>query len=165
MARKAIKMSLDPKSVASAIKELEQYKRDFVRKTKAFMDSLVDNGVEIARNEVISLGAYELGELLESIGGTAMYTNGKGKGIIFSRGCDHAAFVELGTGVVGSRSPHPTKAWAYDTNEHGDEGWVYFDDKKGGFRWTRGMPSRPFMYNTALELQRRIPQIAKEVFG
>ena len=50
------------------------------------------------------------------------------------------------------------------TTQDGRVGWIYPTDD-GGFRFTEGMQSRPFMYETALELQREFPRIAKEVFG
>lgn len=162
MAKKIIKTTLDAKELGRTIKELQAYKKDFIAKTKTFMSQLVDAGVEIARNEVIDLGAFDSGQLANSFNGTVMYTDGKDKGLIITN-CPWAAFCEFGTGVVGADNPHPTMPWAYDINSHGEAGWVYFAD--GRFHWTKGMPSRPFMYNTALELERRIPEIAKGVWG
>jgi hypothetical protein len=89
---------------------------------------------------------------------------------------DHVAFVEFGTGVVGQNSPHKNgeylskAAWNYAsgtkifTTKDGRVGWIYPTDD-GGFRFTEGVKSRPFMYETALELQREFPRIAKEVFS
>ena len=89
---------------------------------------------------------------------------------------DHVAFVEFGTGVVGQNSPHKNgeylakAAWGYATGpkifttKDGRVGWIYPTDD-GSFRFTEGMRSRPFMYETALELQHKFPQIAKEVFA
>lgn len=162
MGKKVIRTTLDTKELNRAIKELQAYKKDFIAKTKLFMSRLVEAGVEIARNEVIELGAFDSGQLANSFNGTVMYSDGKDKGIIITN-CPWAAFVELGTGVVGADNPHPTMPWAYDVNNHGEAGWVYFNN--GEFHWTKGMPSKPFMYNTALELQRRIPEIARKVWG
>lgn len=52
---------------------------------------------------------------------------------------------------------------AQSTAKH--KGWHYFKD--GAWHWTQGMPSRPFMYNTASELRsmNTIADIAREVFG
>jgi hypothetical protein len=47
-------------------------------------------------------------------------------------------------------------------NNHGDKGWLYYDERKGIYRWTKGFRSRPFMYNTARELERKCIEIAKE---
>ena len=48
-------------------------------------------------------------------------------------------------------------------NNHGEKGWFYFRD--GEWHWTKGMPSRPFMYETSIELAEKIVEVAKEVFG
>ena len=95
--------------------------------------------------------------------------------VIYAEG-ESVAFVEFGTGVKGQNSPHRNgeylakAAWQYATGpkifttQAGRVGWIYPTDD-GGFRFTEGMESRPFMYETALELQREFPRIAKEVFG
>ena len=51
------------------------------------------------------------------------------------------------------------------TTVDGEKGWFYF--KNGEWHWTKGMPSRPFMYNTASELRNieTITRIARRVFG
>ena len=68
--------------------------------------------------------------------------------------------------ITGLHNPHPNASvsgWKYDVNEHGESGWFYYRD--GEWHWTKGMPSRPFMYETDLELILEISKIAKEVFG
>lgn len=60
-------------------------------------------------------------------------------------GENYALYVEYGTGIVGQGSPHPVP-WAYDINDHGEKGWTYF--KEGSWHHTRGMPARPYMYDT-----------------
>ena len=154
-----ITIDLSEQSINEAIKKVRQYGKDIDRKTGILVKRLVDEGVEIAKFEVMALGAFDKGDLLRSLDGV-MYADGK-SGIIFT-GCDHAAYVEFGTGVVGQRDPHPTMPWAYDVNGHGEDGWYYWDD--GRKRWTKGMPSRPYMYITANVLAKEVARIAREVF-
>lgn len=158
---KKITIQLSETSIKAAIKDLEKYKREIGAKAKTLVQRLVEAGVEIAKQEVLTLGAFDSGELHDSLDGL-MYTDGT-HGIIFTN-CGHAAFVEFGTGVVGAASPHPTMPWAYDTQNHGDKGWVYYDEKQGRFRWTKGMPSRPYMYLTARQLEEKVGEIARDVF-
>lgn len=158
---KKITMTLDASSISSAIKEIEAYKAEFQRKLTAFVQALTDRGAEIAVKQIVSLGAVETGELSSSI--QIMYVEGN-KGIIFSD-CPYATFVELGTGIIGAGSPHPTKPWDYDVNSHGEYGWLYYDEKQNRYRWTKGMPSRPFFYNTIQELYGEAGKIAKNIFG
>ena len=158
---KKITIQLSEESIKAAIKELNAYKRELSQKATLLVQRLVDAGVEIAKQEVMTLGAFDSGELRDSLDGL-MYTDGA-HGIIFTN-CGHAAFVEFGTGVVGAGSPHPAMPWAYDVNQHGEKGWVYYDEKQGRFRWTKGMPSRPYMYNTARQIEEKVVEIARDVF-
>lgn len=158
---KKITIQLSAESIKAAIKELNKYKRELSQKARLLVQRLVEAGVEIAKQEVLTLGAFDSGELHDSLDGL-MYTDGA-RGIIFTN-CGHAAFVEFGTGAVGSGSPHPTMLWQYDVNAHGEAGWVYYDEKQGRFRWTKGMPSRPYMYLTAKQLEEKIVEIARDVF-
>lgn len=164
---------LDPKSVEKAIKQLNAYKKEVETKTTELAQRLTDLGAEIARIKIVEMGAYYSGELLSGVSGYFSPTLNAGFIRVTS---DHAAFVEFGTGVVGQSNPHRNgeylslASWGYVTGskifttKDGKVGWVYPTDD-GGFRFTEGMPSRPFMYETALELERQYMQIAKEVFA
>ena len=170
---KKIAVRLDPKSVAEAIEELNQYKQDIEKKVTLLMQRLTDLGAEVARVKIVSMGAYYSGELLSGVEGYFSPSLNVGFVRVTS---DHVAFVEFGTGVVGQANPHKNgeylskAAWQYATGpkifttQDGRVGWIYPTDD-GGFRFTEGMESRPFMYETALEIQREFPRIAKEVFG
>ena len=159
---KKITIQLSEESIKAAVKEIGKYKRELSQKARLLVQRLVEAGVEIAKQEVLTLGAFDSGELHDSLDGL-MYTDGA-RGIIFTN-CGHAAFCEFGTGVVGAASPHPTMPWEYDINSRGEKGWVYYDEKQGRFRWTKGMPSRPYMYLTARQLEERVVEIARGCFG
>lgn len=173
MNKTVINVKLDPKSVAKAIKELNQYKQNIENKVSLLMQRLTDLGAEIARIKIVSMGAYYSGELLSGVEGYFSPSLNIGFVRVTS---DHVAFVEFGTGVVGQSNPYKNgeylskAAWQYATGpkifttQDGRVGWIYPTDD-GGFRFTEGMESRPFMYETALEIQREFPRIVKEVFG
>ncbi len=170
---KTITVSLDPQGIANAIKELQQYKKDVERKTQLLVQRLTDLGAEVARVKIVSMGAYYSGELLSGVDGYFSPLLNTGFVRVTS---DHVAFVEFGTGVKGQNSPHKNgeylakAAWQYAsgpkifTTKNGRVGWIYPTDD-GGYRFTEGMVSRPFMYETALEIQREFPRLAKEVFS
>lgn len=149
-------------NVSQAIEELEKYRKQLESNIKEFLTRLLESGVDISKAKIMELGAIDNGELLNSMD-YMLYKEGN-KGIIFTK-CTHACFVEFGTGVKGANSPHPTKPWLYDTNEHGEDGWYYYDTELGRIRFTKGMPSRPFMYETTKELEQKAVEIAKEVFS
>ena len=161
MARKVIRFTWDERD--RAIKEVKQFRKDFITKCNQLVKALTEQGAEIARIQVVKLDAFYSGELMNSIGG--YYSSATNVGIIRADAY-YAAYVEFGTGVVGKQSSHPSpQGWQYDVNNHGDDGWVYFNDDIGDFRWTKGFKSRPFMYNTARELEKECKRIAEEVFG
>ena len=170
---KTIEVSLDPKVITKAIKELNKYKRQVERKTQSLVKRLTDLGADVARVKIVEMGAYYSGELLSGVSGYFSPLLNAGFVQVTS---DHVAFVEFGTGVVGQSNPHlngeylSKAAWQYATGpkifttKDGRVGWLYPTDD-GGFRFTEGMASRPFMYETALQLQREFPDLVKKVFG
>ena len=160
-------------SIKSAIGKLKRYRKKVETNAKLLVQRLTDDGAEIARIKIVNLGAYYSGELLSGVDG--YYSPSLNVGFVRVTS-DHVAFVEFGTGVVGQNNPHKNgeylskASWSYAsgtkifTTQDGRVGWIYPTDD-GGFRFTEGMASRPFMYETALELQRNFQRIAKEVFG
>lgn len=160
-------MDLSVDSIDRAIKELEKYKQDLNKKVSLLVQALTDRGVEIAKAQVVEVdpSAFYTGALEESI--TGYYSPSTNVGII-KTDLHYAVFVEFGTGVVGSRNSHPKAGelgYRYDVNEHGDEGWWYYNDRDQKWHWTKGFKSRPFMYNTVLQLERECTNIAREVFN
>ena len=150
--------------IDKAIAELEKYEKQVQRNIEDFLKKLLESGVDIAKAQLVSLNAIESGEVFNSLSYT-LYKEGK-NGVIFADN-KHACRVEFGDGIRGAEAPHPNipVSWAYDSKGHGEDGWYYFDEKQGRIRYTQGMPSRPFMYNTARELEKKAVAIAREVFS
>ena len=160
---KKIIFGLSTKEINRAIRDLKRYKRELNKKVSLLIETLTDYGVDVAKAQIRELGAWYTGELESSITGYFSPTLGAG---VIKAGSPYAVFVEFGTGIVGQTSPHPDpKDWQYDINKHGEEGWIYFNERDGRWHWTKGVESRPFMYNTARELERECMRIAKEVFA
>ena len=169
---RTIQIKLDPNSIADAIKELNDYKAEIENKARQLVQRLVDLGANVARVKIVEMGAFYSGELLSGVGGYFSPLLNCGWVKVTN---DHAAFVEFGTGVVGQNSPHRNgeylskASWAYATGrtifttKDGRVGWYYPTDN-GEYRFTEGMKSRPFLYETALQLQREFPRMAREVF-
>lgn len=168
---KTIKIPLSETEIAKAIEKLRQYQYAVAVSAERLAERLCADGEQIALLEAADI--HITGELQRSI---MHETNGKA-GFVACK-CNYAVFVEFGTGVKGRDNPHPNVAilgWRYDVNHHGDLGWWYPTDEsdpnpyknysKDGvlYAWTRGMPSRPFMYNTAEILRSRIAATAKEL--
>ncbi len=158
-----MKISVSLGNIDEAIRQLEEYEKSLPEKCRRLVERLTEEGVLIAKEKIVSMAAFEDGDLLSSMQGF-MYKEGN-KGLIIA-GCKHAAFVEFGTGVIGKGKQHPDipVPWTYDGNGHGEDGWYYYDEGQGRYRFTKGMPSRPFMYETAKELRDRLTEYAREVF-
>ena len=129
---------LDPASIDKAIREVETLQDKLLPAMESAIEALLDKGVEIARAELLAFDkpAYDSGELYESIYGEMF----DGTGFI-TADTSYAVYVEYGTG-----------AYASGGSERQD-GWMYYDAKRGRFRFTRGMAARPFMYNTMRKLE------------
>ena len=168
---KNIKFSLSTDSIEKAKQELIAYKKSINEKTQLAVQRLVDLGTEICRAKVIELDIPDTGYLLSKIDG--YYSPTLNAGLIFCD-CNYAVFVEFGTGVKGKASPYVGQAMTqvgyqymggttYVTTKDGRIGWYYPADD-GTWKFTEGMPSRPFMYETALELKQKLDKIVKEAF-
>ena len=166
---KTIKVNaLDPKSIDAAIKKLEEYQKGIDEKMGQLVRLLTNLGLEKARDLV----PIDTGVAQASIIGYV--DEAEGVGIIRAGG--YCKYIEFGTGVKGQNSKHPSPEylaimrWAYNsgatifTTKDGREGWYYPADD-GTWKFTEGMPSRPFMYETAQYLRKEANRLAKEVFA
>lgn len=186
---KTININLfDPKSIQAAVKALRDYENSLEYKCRLLEETLAEKGVEIARVQIVDLDAIFTSELLQSI--HAEYVGSVKGGGVWSvvAGTDHALFVEFGTlGSIGGKKEYPYPlpegvTWKYNSGKTirqalqdievhgstyvkaGEYYWSYIgDDRK--LHITKGMPSRPFMYLTAIELRKIVLQTAKVVFG
>lgn len=181
------KTDLSVNGIEQLKKELLNYKNVELRqKVNTLVRLLAEKGVLIAQANIISYDAIFTGELLSSI--SAKNGGGTNGTAIFYIVADsrHAVFVEFGTGQIGSEAPYPYPLppgvdWEYKSGKTirqaendiyikgklyvkaGDYFWSYVGDD-GKLHITKGMPSRPFMYETAMELQELILKTAREVF-
>lgn len=176
MAKKKLSATLSVKSIRNLQKELERYKEDLVNKAAQLAKRLSEIGVDIAQVQIADLDAIFTGELIASI--HSEYKDSTKYGAIFAVVADsrHAAFVCFGTGWRGKNTPYPYPlpdgvSWDYNTgktirynSKKGTYYWFYLG-KDGKWHYTEGMPARPFLHNTSLELQKKVVEIAREVFG
>ena len=141
------------------LKEAKAYQKKVEQAPQKLIEYLTAQGVEIAKMNVSDMNAYDSGELYNSIHAEQK----SGVGYVIADAA-HAAFVCFGTGIVGKNNQHPNIAiagWKYDVNDHGELGWWYIG-RDGRAHWTKGMPSRPYMYNTAQQLRQMVIPAAKE---
>lgn len=178
--QKNISFSLNPEDIQKAINEVRAFQEELRQAVKGLCEELLEIGTSHAKVSVANLQAVDTGSLMASIGHGA-YDPQTHTGIIYAGGY-HAVFVEFGTGVIGEENPHPglndgtvadfavlgsngTMYTGYDTNGHGESGWWYKPDSGGRYRWTKGMPARPFMYNTFKYLEEIAGDKGAEIIG
>jgi hypothetical protein len=174
--KRVFKTDLSRSGITDLRKQLVDYKNNVLQqKVDLLAKRLAEKGVAIAQTNIATYDAIFTGELISSI--EARY-GGSTKGTaVFYVVADsrHAVFVEFGTGQLGLEGSYPYPfpegvEWNYNTGktifeiENGQYGWFY-PAEDGTWRFTQGMPSRPFMYETAVELMTEIAKTAKEVFG
>ena len=176
MAKRTFKTDLSVKGIENLKKALLNYKDNILQqKVDLLAKTLAENGVDIARVNVAKLDAIFTGDLISSIH-TRKGSGSKGTAIFYIvADSKHAAFVEFGTGQLGQEGGYPYPfpegvVWEYNTGktifeiEPGQYGWFYPGDD-GKWYFTQGMPSRPFMYETSLELMQIVKETALEVFA
>lgn len=187
MAKRVFKADLSVQSIRKLQADLQKYSDSLTFKCRELVEKLAERGVEIARVQIADLDAIFTGELIQSL--HTEYKDSSKFGAAFAVVTDslHACFVEFGSGQVGQNSPYPYPfpegvSWDYNTGKtirqaehdiviHGDVFvkageyfWTYMGDD-GKVHITKGLPSRPFMYLTSLELQKEIVKTAQEIFG
>lgn len=168
---KKISISLSPKSIENAIKELNQYRDDFRRKNDEFVRRLAELGIPVI-NQNISVAAGDS----DKSHNTYIKINSFGdysKAVLVTEGRD-LLFIEFGAGVhfngsAGS-SPHPKgEELGYTIGSYGkglgkNDHWYYIaesGEKVKSFGTEATMP----VYKASVEISRNIRRIAQEVFG
>ena len=168
--RTEIKINLNEKGgLKTAIKELQEYKRDLNSRAQQLLQRLINDGISIARVKIIDFDIIHDNNLSSSING--LITGNVG----FIKVDDkNAIYFEFGTGPKGETSPHPQggsyKSTGWYTKADGKPmdslyGWQPLGNDGDTYFFTEGQAAKPFMYETALELRNKVVAIAKEVFS
>lgn len=172
MGKKVIKFSLNPDDIDKAIRELEQYEKDFQAKVDTYRQRIAN---EIAASASFNFGSSVMENKIR--GGfrkpnvTVNVDERSGISVVVANGED-AVWCEFGAGVyhngaVGS-SPNPYgKQLGFAIGTYGKgygkkAAWGYYED--GQLVITRGTPASMPMYNAVQEVTKRAIEIAREVF-
>ena len=95
------------------------------------IENALIRGGEIVRAEAQANCPKDTGRLSDSI----VVQSESGNSITIGPTADYGIYVEYGTGSKGDPSkPHTSK-----------EGWVYFNERTGGFVYTTGQAPQPFL--------------------
>lgn len=162
--------------ITKARNDLEDIEKNQEEEINALLDEAYDYAITI----LADLALYDDTDMTAVIDKLSIryYDSKTRRGELFLAGGDKeenvGLYVEFGTGIVGSENQHPAlesgeAKWGYDIKGHGESGWWY-PAKEGNWRnpytfrgengnllaWTKGMPSRPFMYDTMLWLKEQV---------
>lgn len=164
---KTIELDLFQKgSFSRALRAVTKFEKELTEGLYGLCETLLDDGVLVAKAEVISLDAVDTGELANSIE-RGVFNRQEGFGIIRATAY-YAIFVEYGTGIVGAEgAQHPWASqigWEPGSSGHGEEGWIYFG---WDMKWhrTSGTVSKPFMYNTMMMLKDMAEREGMRIIG
>lgn len=175
MGKKVIRISLSEKDIDRAIKELEQYKREIIRKTELLRTRIAERIANLAQS---GFNSAVVDDLTGGSGGArkadvrVSIDERENVSVIIAAGED-AVWVEFGAGVFhnGSTggSPHPKGSelgftiGGYGKGMGKRQTWGFYED--GELRLTHGTPAVMPMYNALKTVCEEITSIAKEVFG
>ena len=155
-------------SIDNALAILKTFTESTLDKVDALIELMVQEGEYVA--SILCLPA-ESGDTGMSILNESKVVGGRHNryGYIIAGGA--AIWLEFGTGVYYPDNYPGTKPSGIVA--HGEYGkkkgstgdpWVYYDEKQGRFRITRGLPARAFMWETATYLRNHFPELARKVW-
>lgn len=172
MGKKVIRFGLSAREIDKAIRELEQYKQDIIRKTDLLRARVAERLAELSRDgfagavvDDLLKGGQRTAQVDVSIDQRDNVT------LVIARGED-AVWVEFGAGVhyngSAGTSPHPKGSeFGFTIGGYGKgmgkkDVWGFYED--GELRLTHGAPAVMPMYNAVKTVCDEIAEIAREVF-
>lgn len=171
---KKISFGLSVVEINRAIRELEQYKRDFVRKVELLRVRVAERLAQKASDGFTGAVVDDLthGES-KKLADVKVSMEDHGDVTLVIASGEDAIWVEFGAGVYhngsAGSSPHPKGAeLGFTIGEYGKgygkkAAWGYYAD--GELHITHGTPAKMPMYRAMESVCNEIAQIAKEVFG
>ena len=161
-----MKIRVDPfdkASINAAIKQVQEYKKDFLAKEEIFVKRLAEIGVSVATTGFAIADYDGIKDVT-----VRLEWNGN-KAVIIAEG-ETVGFIEFGTGI---RNPEwDNSGMSYTPPKHGTygkkrgarpHGW-YFKSGEGAVQHTYGNPPAEAMRTARDVMIERIARIAREVF-
>lgn len=173
--KKVIKVQLNEQSINRAIKELNEYKKWLLDKTKEFLKALADEGVEIASanfgNAVydgtndVTCSVEERGQnkvAVVAVGSATLFIE-FGTGVKYADSHPEAGKHGMVRGEYGHKLGRLEKGWRY-TGDPGSNGEIITEGKHAGDVHTYGNPANMSMYLAMSELEQKVEEIARRVY-
>lgn len=172
MGRKVIKFGLSEREIDNAIKELEQYKKELVRKAELLRSRVAEKIANSAQSGFAGATVDDLVDGNKRNAHVKVYVEIRDTITLVIADGEDAVWVEFGAGVyhndsVGS-SRHPRGSelgftiGSYGKGMGKKQVWGFYEE--GALHLTRGTPAVMPMYNAVKRVCDEIANIAREVF-
>lgn len=155
---------LDKKSVDTALKTVQKYKKDFEKKEQEFVRRLAEIGVTLAG------GIYVVADY-DGEHNVSVYLKKTSKGYSVMADGTTVGFLEFGTGIRnpewgGADLPYTPPPHGSYGKGHGKQpyGWWFRSQDYGVVMHTYGNPPAEGMLSARNEIIQRVTQIAREVW-
>lgn len=173
MGKKIITFGLSGQSIEGAIKELEQYKRDILKKTELLREKVADRLADEAQKGFNGAVVDDLVRGGKRYGQVDVSVDNRGAITVVIADGEDAVWIEFGAGVhhngsPGS-SPHPNGAelgmtiGGFGKGNGKKDTWGFYED--GELKLTRGTPTTMPMARAVTTVCNEISEIAREVFA
>lgn len=173
MKKTVISFGLSEREIGKAIKEIEQYKKELIRKTALLREKVANRIAELAQSgfngavvDDVLKGGVKTAQVNVSV------TDSGEVSLVIANGED-AVWAEFGSGVYyngsAGSSPHPKgqelgfTIGGYGKGMGKKQVWGFYED--GELRLTHGAPATMPMYNAVKTVCDELATIAKEVWG
>lgn len=165
MRKTIIKCKLDAQDINRAIKELERYKQEFLKKEKRLIEGLAEIGLSEASVRFTTA-------MYDGTNDVSVRLDTSNNGYVIVAEGRAVAFIEFGAGVYHNTSepyPNPRPNGIVGIGEYGQgkgkrKAWGY-QDENGELVITRGNPAAMPMWYASEEIKNSVTKVVKEVFG
>lgn len=172
MGKKVIRFGLSAREIDKAVRELERYKQDLIRKTDLLRERVGERLAELARSGFAGAVVDDLVRGGQRTAQVDVKIDSRENVTIVIASGEDAIWAEFGAGVhhngsAGS-SPHPKGTelgftiGGYGKGMGKKDTWGFYED--GELRLTHGAPATMPMYNALKTVCDEISEIAREVF-
>lgn len=171
--KKKIIIGLSESGIDKALRELEQYKKDFIAKVELLREKVADRLAQEVQSGFAGAVVDDLIRGGQKFADVKVSVDNRGNLSVVIASGEDAVWVEFGAGVYHNSSPgsspHPNGAelgftvGSFGKGNGKKEVWGYYED--GVLKLTRGTPSTMPMYRATQTVCNEIRDIAKEVFG
>ena len=174
MRKKKITIGLSEQDIDRAIREMAQYKTEFLQKVELLREKVADRLAVEAQSGFTGAVVDDLIKRGQKFADVKVSVDNRANLSVVVANGEDAVWVEFGAGVYhnGSpgSSPHPNGAelgftiGSFDKGNGKKEAWGYYDENNE-LKLTRGTPATMPMHRAVQTVCNDIQNIAREVFG